>query len=101
VRALDLGGDAGLFEEHLHELGLGREVRVDDLDRHQLLEAGAAGGATEIDGRHPAVAEALDDLVAADRAPRGDRVGARDRCRVRVTGGQHLRLGFGLHGSSG
>ena len=48
--------------------------------------------------RLDALEAALDDLVATDRAPHGVRVGVRDRRRVRVTGGQHLRLGFGLHG---
>jgi hypothetical protein len=95
--ALDLGGDARLLEEHLDELGLGGEVRMDDLDRDELLEAGVAGGATEVHGRHPAVTEALDDLVAPERASGRHGVTGRDVRRVRVTGRQHLGLGFGLH----
>jgi hypothetical protein len=51
---VDARGQARLLEEHLDELGLAREVRVEPLDGDEALEAADAGEAREKHGRHAA-----------------------------------------------
>ena len=66
VRVVDARGEARLVEEHLDELGLLREVRVQPLDRDEALEAGDAREAREEHRRHAAAGELGDELVAVE-----------------------------------
>ena len=63
VRMGELGGEAGLVEEHLHELVVVGEVREDALDDDELLEALDAMLLGEPDLRHPAGREALEQTI--------------------------------------
>jgi hypothetical protein len=57
---------ARLLQEHLDQLGLGREVGEDALDHHHALEATHAALAREEDLGHAAIGEPIEDLVAAE-----------------------------------
>ena len=61
----DARREAGLVEEHVDEIGLGRQVRVHGLDGDQPLEAARAERAAEAHLGHPARGDDADDLVAA------------------------------------
>jgi hypothetical protein len=63
VRVADPRRDARLVEEHLGELLLLREVRVNALERDELLEPRRAGDAREIHRRHPARRELEHELI--------------------------------------
>ena len=62
VRVVDARREARLLEEHLDELGLAREVRVQPLDGDEALEAADAREAREIHRRHPAGRQLGDQL---------------------------------------
>ena len=57
---------ARLLEEHLDELGLAREVRVQALDGDEALEAPDARQAREVHRGHPAGRELGDQLEAIE-----------------------------------
>jgi hypothetical protein len=62
---IDAGGDARLIEEHIDELVVLDEVRVDALDSDPLLEAAWAVHTAEVHARHTADADFIDDAVAS------------------------------------
>ena len=66
VRVVDPRGEPRLVEEHLDELGLAREVRVQALDGDEPLKAARAREAPEVHGRHPAGRELGDQLEAVE-----------------------------------
>jgi hypothetical protein len=66
VRQLD--GDLRLVDEHLDELLVLREVRMDHLERDVLLEPGDAGGLREMDLGHAADCDLADQPVRAELA---------------------------------
>jgi hypothetical protein len=97
VRVVDARGDAGLVEEHVDELVVLDEVRVDALDRDPLLEAAGPVHAREVHARHAADADLVDDAVATEEegprqpcppCPRPGRHGWRHRVRHRRPPGQ-------------
>src|SRR5690606_24449818 len=63
---VDARRDARLVEEHVDELVVLDEVRVDALDRDPLLEAARPVHAGEVHARHAADADLVDDAVAAE-----------------------------------
>jgi hypothetical protein len=69
----DAGREAGLVEEHRHELGIARELRMQALDRDRLGEADDAEQATEVHGRHPTGRDLLVERVAPDDSRSGQR----------------------------
>ena len=50
VRVIEAGGELGLVEEQLHELGVVGVRRQDLLEHEQLLEALRSDGAREVAG---------------------------------------------------
>ena len=111
VRVVDARGDAGLVEEHVDELIVLDEVRVDALDRDPLLKAAGPVHAGQVHARHAAYADLVDDAVATEEEgprrllglllsrPRGGlRTGARAGCTLhRRTGrrcGRHICLKY-------
>ena len=74
-------GALGLLHEPLDEVGLARELAVQDLERDLLLEQVVRG---EIDGAHTALAELLGDVVAPRHRRSEERIG-----RVREIRGRH------------
>src|SRR5690606_36400669 len=70
---VDPRDDPGLDEEHADELRFAGQVRMDHLDRDDLLETCLALGATKVDRRHAAVGDAVDQLVATNPAPQHQR----------------------------
>ena len=69
VRVVDPRGEARLVEEHLDELGVAREVRMQALDPDEALKAPGAGEAPEVHRRHPAGRELGDELEAVEPSP--------------------------------
>jgi hypothetical protein len=76
----DASREPSLVEEHPDELGLERQVFVEDLHRDEPLEASDADDTSKMHRRHPARGDALKKLVPADlhsierrpsRAPNG------------------------------
>ncbi len=65
VRVPDPNRDQRLVDEPPHRLPVGGEVRVDHFDRNGFVRAGAGG---EIEGRHPALRDAGDQLELPDSA---------------------------------
>ena len=63
---VDARGEARLVEEHLDELGLAREVRVQPLDGDEALEAADARQAREEHRGHAAGRELGDQLEAIE-----------------------------------
>ena len=57
---LQLDGDLRLVDQHLDELLILGEVRVDHLERHVLLEARNSAGLREMDLGHAADGDLLD-----------------------------------------
>jgi hypothetical protein len=72
---LQLSRDARLVDEHLDELGIGREVRQDALDREQLRDAVAFHALGEPHLGHAADGHALEQEVLAERDELGRRRG--------------------------
>src|SRR5262249_51356593 len=66
VRVDDARGEPRLVEKVRHRALVACEVRVHDLERDQLLEAGLSLGACKVDVGHPARAETAHDLPAPD-----------------------------------
>ena len=66
VRMVDRRREARLVEEHLDELLLAREVRVQALDGDEALEAADAEDAAQENGGHAAGRELGDELVAVE-----------------------------------
>jgi hypothetical protein len=66
VRVVELRAQAGLVEEHLHELAVLREVVVQALHDDVLLEPGRAVDPGEVDLRRAAEREQRDQLVVAE-----------------------------------
>ena len=66
VRVAQLDGELRLVDEHLDRLGVARDVREDPLDRHRAGEAGRTSLHGAKDLGHPADADALEELVAAE-----------------------------------
>jgi hypothetical protein len=109
VRVVDARGDARLVEEHVDELIVLDEVRVDALDRDPLLEAAGPVHARQVHAGHAAGADLVDDAVAAEEEGAGRLfvrlLGARPRgrrCRPRARGsacasssGSRRRVGHG------
>ena len=58
--------NAGLIEEHLDELFLGREVWVQPLHRDEALEAADPGQAREVHRRHATRRDLAHELIAID-----------------------------------
>ena len=89
VRVRDARRDARLVEEHLDEALVLDEVGVDALDGDPLLEAARPVDAREVNARHAADADFVDDAVAAEqegpslrrRMPTGGGLRARARGR--------------------
>jgi hypothetical protein len=72
VRVVDARGEARLVEEHGLELGVVADRREHRLDGDELLEAPRSDHARGPHGRHPAVRDGHEDLVAAQRVARLD-----------------------------
>ena len=72
---------ARLLLEPAEQVGVGRHVRVQHLDRHGLLETGVRG---PVDRGHAAAADERGDLVAAQRAADETRL----PCSLRRASGQ-------------
>ena len=68
VRVLEHRRHPGLVEQHVDERLLGREVLVDELDDHQLLEPRGAALDGELHLRHPTLADLGDQLVPPQRS---------------------------------
>ena len=68
VWAADARGEASLVEEHRHELGIGRELRVELLDGDRPREAGRPEEPPEVHRGHPARCDRLVERVAAHDA---------------------------------
>ena len=75
VGVVDPRGDPRLVEEHIDELVIFDEVRVDALDRHPLLEAARSIHPRQVDARHATDADLVDDAVAAEKEGAGLLVG--------------------------
>ena len=59
--------ELGLVDEHLHEVGIGREVGMDDLERdHASRSRRRRGRARDVDLGHAADGELRQQLVAAE-----------------------------------
>ena len=65
--------EARLVEQHRDELGVGREVGMEALDRDFAREPGVPRQAPEVDARHPARRDLFVECVAADHARLGRR----------------------------
>jgi hypothetical protein len=61
---MDARGEAGLVEEHLNELAVAREVRVQALDREKALKPADPFAPREIHRRHAAARQLGDQLEA-------------------------------------
>ena len=72
VRVRDSRGDARLVEEHRDELRILREVRVDELERHELLVAPRPERARGVHGSHAARRELRAQLVAPEPPARAE-----------------------------
>jgi hypothetical protein len=68
---VDAGRDPRLIEEHVDELIVFDEVRVDALDGDPLLKAARAIHPREMDARHPTDANLVDDAVAPEEKRAG------------------------------
>ena len=68
VRVVDARGEPRFVEEHLDELLLAREVRVELLDGDEAREAARPREPAEEDGRHPARRNLADELVRIEPA---------------------------------
>jgi hypothetical protein len=68
VDVLQLHRDLRLVDEHLDELLVLREVRVDHLQRDELLEPRQPPGLGQVDLRHAAHRDLADQRVGAERA---------------------------------
>ena len=68
VRVLDARREASLVEEHRDELRVARELRVEALDRHRPREPGRASEPAQMDGRHPAMRDLLEENITPDRS---------------------------------
>ncbi len=79
VGVVQLRGDAGLGDEHLHEARVVGERRANPLDDHLLLEALGPVGLREKDLRHPALGELAPDHVPADGGTRSEGHGETSR----------------------
>ncbi len=66
VRVVDPRGDARFVEEHVDELLLLREMRMDELHRHQLLETRESGRARQVHGRHAPAGQLVAEDVATE-----------------------------------
>ncbi len=66
VRVMNPGRQPRLFEEHLDELGLACQVRMQPLDPDEALETAGTGDAAEEDGRHSAGRELRHQLEAVE-----------------------------------
>jgi hypothetical protein len=64
----DTRHDARFVEEHVHELGITSEVRVQLLDRHRASEAAGANHPAEMDGGHATRGDLVEHLTPADHA---------------------------------
>ena len=60
------GGDARLVEEHLDELALAGQVRMDALDGHQAAEAVGPVEAAEVHGGHAPVGDLGTETIGAE-----------------------------------
>ena len=74
MRVVDARGEARLVEEHLDELFLAGEVRVQALDGDEALEAADAAEPGEEHRRHAAGRDLADQLVAVEPPLRVGRV---------------------------
>src|SRR5690606_3239119 len=63
---MDPRGESSFVEEHLDELLLSREVRMEPLDREEALKTTDAGEARQVHRRHAARSDLGDQLVAID-----------------------------------
>ena len=66
VRMLEHRRHPRLFEQHVDERLLRREVRVDELDDDELLEPGRSALDRELDLGHAALADLGDQLVPSE-----------------------------------
>ena len=64
VRVVDTSRDPRFIEEHVDELIVLDEVRVDALDRHPFLEAAGAVHPGQMNAGHTADADLFNDAVA-------------------------------------
>src|SRR5262249_32171494 len=86
VDVLELDGDLRLVDQHLHEVIVRGEVRVDHLQRDQLLEALEALGRREVNLRHPAGGDLLNEPIRTELPPRlSDRFRHRSRPHAAFT----------------
>jgi lysophospholipase L1-like esterase len=86
---VDPRGDAGLVEEHLHELLVGREVTVQQLDRREALEARGALGKRPLTAVITAQGDAFGEAAQGDR---GVLTGDQAVMVTAAVGGAALRL---------
>jgi len=73
VEVLDPGRDARFVEEHLPEAVVGRVLRQDRLDGHELLEAVLSTLARDPDAGHAAFGQGAEQLVTVEAVPRRQR----------------------------
>ena len=66
VRVVEAGREARLVEEHLDEVLLLGEVRVQPFDRDETLETRDADEAREVDGGHASGRELRDELESVE-----------------------------------
>ena len=57
------GDKTRFIEEHLDELALGGEMRMNDLQRHELLETGHPGQAADVDRGHPTTGQRIYNII--------------------------------------
>ncbi len=81
VGVVDLGGERGLVEEHLLELGILAQGRQHRLDGHRLVEAARAALPRRPHRGHPALGDGDEELVAPQHHPRDELVVAAHRTR--------------------
>ena len=64
-------GDAGFIEEHLDELPLALQVRMEPFDGDEPFEATSTRQAPEVHRGHPARGDLREDLVPVEPLPFG------------------------------
>ena len=66
VRMFERGGGARFLDETLTPVGIGDQIRRQDLERDLAIQFDVEGA---VDDAHAAPADLVDDLVAGERAP--------------------------------
>ena len=66
VRMTEARGEASLFEEHVEEVAVDDELRLQLLDHEELAESGGAVGNGEIDDAHATARDLGDELIFSE-----------------------------------